>query len=337
MAEIWAYVEISGEKILRASQEALSEAVRQGRQVRGRTTALVVGHEIPRETLQAIGRFGPERLLVLEDPGLSEYETEPYAGCIADLLREHKPDLFLLGGSVVSRDLAPRLSTRLKCSLITEATFLNPQGERYRITRSAYRPHASMILAPKEPGPQIVTLAPKVMDSEEAGVRNDFAVQDLQGPRRLERDDVRVVERVREIPSKLDITDAEVIVAGGRGMQSEEGFALLDELAEVLGGTVGATRMAVDLKWRSRESMVGVTGKVVTPEIYFACGISGAIQHVMGMRSSQTIVAVNSDPNAPIFRIATLGIVGDVHEVLPVMIDSFRKTKARADAKGSGA
>ncbi len=336
MKEIWAYVETAEEKILRVSQEALSEAVRLARQLRSRTTALVIGHAIPKETLDAIGRYGPDRVLLLEDELLSEYGTELYAECIETLLREQKPDALLMGSSVVSMDLAPRLSARLKCSLTTEATFLNPRGGKCMVTRAAYRPHASMILGPQAEGPQIVTLAPKVMDAEEVGAMDGLSVQALEGPRPCGSNAVRLEEKIREIPSQLDITDAEVIVAGGKGMQSEEGFGLLGELAEVVGGTVGATRMAVDLKWSSRESMVGVTGSVVSPEVYFACGISGAIQHVMGMRSSQTIVAINSDPNAPIFRIATLGIVGDVQVVLPVLIQSFRETKARAATGGTG-
>jgi electron transfer flavoprotein alpha subunit len=337
MRDIWAYVEVSGKKILRASQEALSEAVRQGRQLRARTTALVLGHRIPKEVLEAIGRYGPDQVLVLDDEPLAEYSTEIYVQCLEVLLEEHQPDALLLGSSVVSRDLAPRLSARLKCSLVTEATFLNPQGGRYLVTRSAFRPHASMILAPKEQGPQIITLAPKVMETEEVRPRDGLSIQHVRGPEKFKDSAVRVEERIREIPSQLDITDAEVIVAGGKGMQSEDGFALLDQLAELVGGTVGATRMAVDMKWRSRESMVGVTGKVVSPEIYIACGISGAIQHVMGMRSSQAIVAINKDPKAPIFRIATLGIVGDVREVLPVMIKSFQEMKAKAQTKGNRA
>ena len=338
MKEIWAYVEMAAGKVLRPSQEALSEAVRQGGQLRARTTALVLGHEIPKDVLDAVGRYGPDRILALDDEHLSEYGTEPYAACIETLLQEHKPDAFLLGGSVVSRDLAPRLSARLKSSLVTEATFLNPQGGRWAVTRTAYRPHASMIVVPQDTGLQIVTLAPKVMDAEEAGPAADgLSVEAVEGPQNLRDSPVHMEERIREIPSQLDITDAEVIVAGGKGMQNEVGFALLDELAEVVGGTVGATRMAVDMKWRSRESMVGVTGKTVSPEVYIACGISGAIQHVMGMRSSRTILAVNTDPNAPIFRIATLGIVGDVRGVLPVMIGSFRKMKAKAGKQGGKA
>ncbi|MGW8321659.1 MAG: electron transfer flavoprotein subunit alpha/FixB family protein [Thermodesulfobacteriota bacterium] len=337
MKEIWAYVEMAAGKVLRPSQEALSEAVRQGRHLQARTTALVLGHGIPEEGLDTVCRYGPDRILVLDDERLSDYGTEPYAACIETLLQEHKPDAFLLGGSAVSRDLAPRLSARLKSSLVTEATFLNPQGGRWMVTRSAYRPHASMIVAPADTGLQIITLAPKVMDAEEAGSPDRLSVEAVEAPRNLRGSPVHTEERIREIPSQLDITDAEVIVAGGKGMQNEEGFALLDELAEVVGGTVGATRMAVDMKWRSRESMVGVTGKMVSPEVYIACGISGAIQHVMGMRSSQTILAINTDQNAPIFRIATLGIVGAVREVLPVMIRSFREMKAKAEAQGERA
>ncbi len=332
--EIWAYVETAEEKILRSSQEALSEAVRLGRQMRAGTTALVLGQGVPEAALEAIGRFGPDRVLLLEDEALGEYGNELYTECVEALLEKHGPDLLLMGSSVRSAELAPRLSARLKCSLTTEATFLNPRGGRCRVTRGAYRPHASMIVVPEADGPQIVTLARKVMDAEEVGVSEGFSVEWLEGPRPTGTNAVRLEEKIREIPSQLDITDAEVIVAGGKGMQSEEGFGLLDDLAEVVGGTVGATRMAVDLKWRSRESMIGVTGSVVSPEVYFACGISGAIQHVMGMRASQTIVAINSDPNAPIFRIATLGIVGDVQVVLPVLIRSFREMKARAGTGG---
>lgn len=337
MRDIWAYLETSGGKLLRGSQEALSEAVRQGGQLHARSTALVLGHAAPAAVLEAAGRFGPDRVLVLDDERLAEYGTEPYLCSLAALLLEYAPDALLLGDSALSRDLAPRLSARLKCSLVTQATFLNPREGRFSLTRPAFRPHASMVLVPKVQGLQIIHLAPKVMDSEEVGARNDLNIRALEGPRPAEASRVRVMERIREIPSQLDISDAEVIVAGGKGMQGERGFSLLDELAEVLGGTVGATRAAVDMKWRSRESMVGVTGKVVSPEVYIACGISGAIQHVMGMRSARTIVAVNSDPNAPIFRIATMGIVGDVHEVLPVMIESFRGMKAKACTAGNPA
>jgi electron transfer flavoprotein alpha subunit len=185
-----------------------------------------------------------------------------------------------------------------------------------------------MVVSFRKRGVQIISLAPRVVDVEMEGPRRPYLVEHVEARPKFEADAITVEAITREMPSQLDLTDAEVIVAGGKGMKSKENFKLLDELAEILGGTVGATRMAVDLQWQTRDRMVGISGKVVSPEVYFACGISGAIQHVIGMRSSRTIVAINVDPGAPIFRIASLGIIGDVREVLPVMIEACRQRKA---------
>ncbi|MBI5118282.1 electron transfer flavoprotein subunit alpha/FixB family protein [Candidatus Poribacteria bacterium] len=330
MREIWTLVEVSGEKILRASQEALCEAVRQGRQLRVRTTALVLGSRIPGQILERLGTFGPDRVLVVDNEAVSSFSPNAYTDALEQLLAAHKPDVLLMGSSVLSREVAPRLACRLGCGLVTEATFLNPQDDGFLVTRSAFRPHASMIVSFQRQGLQIITLAAKVMDVETAGPFS-YAIEYVTQPLSFTSDTVRVEDTIKEISAHLDLTDAEVIVAGGRGMQSKDHFDLLDELAEVLGGAVGASRMAVDMKWRPKECMVGMTGKIVSPGLYVACGISGAIQHVMGMQSSETIVAINTDPHAPIFRIATLGIVGDVRDVLPVMIESFRKAGAEAE------
>ncbi|MEW6440590.1 MAG: electron transfer flavoprotein subunit alpha/FixB family protein [bacterium] len=335
MQEIWTLVEIAGEKILRSSAEALSEAVRQARQVKGRATVLVLGPQVTERTLQELRSYGPDRVCVVEDAALAEYSTEGFACCIARVLRQERLDLFLFGSSVVARDVAPRVAGRLGWSLVTEATYLHPQGDRVVVTRPAYRPHASMLATSRSPGPQMVILAPKVMDVEKPGPGPSWSLDRSSGPLSFRSSQVRVLERVQEIPSQVDLTDAEVIVAGGKGMMSGENFRFLAELAELLGGTVGASRMAVDAKWSPRESMVGVTGKLVSPELYIACGISGAVQHVMGMKSAQTIVAINSDPTAPIFRISTLGIVGDVRQVLPAMIESFKQARAQAAPRES--
>ncbi len=334
MAEICAFVEYAGEKILRVCQEAVSEAVRHARKLDGRCTALVLGHRIPPKVLEDLRRFGVDRVLVCEEESLSEYSTDRYTDCLEQILKEQVPDVLLMGSSALARDLAPRVSARLGCGLVTEATFLNPQRSGLHVTRTAYRPHASMIFSFRDNGPAIVTLAPKIAEVERVPSKDRFTLESPE-PRGLQLslrgDRVKIEQAVREIPSQVDLADAEVIVAGGKGMQAGENFRLLEDLAEVLGGTVAASRMAVDLKWRPRECMVGVTGKVVSPGLYIACGISGAIQHLMGMQSSETIVAINTDPNAPIFRIATLGILGDVQDVLPVMIEAFRKAAAEAD------
>ncbi len=333
MREVWSFVEYQGERIARSCQESLSEAVRQARRLDARCTALIPGYRIPPRVIEEVGRFGVDRALVCDEEPLGAYSTARYADWLERMLLAHAPGLLLMGGSAVARDLAPRVSARLRCGLVTDATFLLPQDDGFHVTRSVFRPHASMILSFHDKGPAIVTLAPKVMEVERAGPGERFVVESpdrAEVPRSRCRDEVTIEKAVREIPARMDLADAEVIVSGGKGMQTAENFRLLEELAEVLGGTVAATRMAVDLGWRPRECMVGVTGRTVSPDLYVACGISGAIQHVMGMQSSETVIAINTDPHAPIFRAATLGIVGDVREVLPVLIDCFRNAAAEA-------
>ncbi|MBI5577382.1 MAG: electron transfer flavoprotein subunit alpha/FixB family protein [Deltaproteobacteria bacterium] len=328
MTEICAFVEYAGDKIQRVSQEAVSEAVRQSGRLGARCTALVLGHRIPPGIFKDLRRFGVDRALACDEESLAEYSTGRYAGRLAQIIRERAPDLLLMGSSAMSRDLAPRLSARLGRGLVTEATFLDFRGGELHVTRAAYRPHASMIFSFQDPGLAIVTLAPKVAEAERIVPKDRFLLESPEPgvmPLSLRDDRVRIERAIREIPSEVDLTDAEVVVAGGKGMMDGKNFRLLEELAGVLGGVVAATRMAVDMKWVPRECMVGVTGKTVSPGLYVACGISGAIQHRMGMQSSETVVAINTDPNAPIFRIATLGIVGDVRDVLPVMIEEFRK------------
>ena len=333
MRDLWVYIEYTGEKIQRCSQEALSEGVREAAKANARCTAVVLGQNIAEPVLASIKDFGVDRILRCQDQLLSQYSTLRYTACLEHLVREQSPDILLMGSSAMTRDLAPRLSGRLYCGLITEATFLHAQPDGFHVTRSAYRPHASMIMSFEKPGFAIITLAAKVMEIERSGAIHNCAVESAQGVRKmlsLRSDQVRIEHSVRELSSSVQLADAEVIVAGGKGMQAAENFLLLEELADLLGGTVAATRIAVDMKWRPRESMVGVSGHVVSPNLYIACGISGAIQHLMGMQSSETIIAINNDPHAPIFRIATLGILGDVRDVLPLMIDAFRKAAPAA-------
>lgn len=327
--QIWAFVEISDGRVLRASAEALSEAVRLAAQVQGVSTALVAGCDPDEALLREILFHGPDQALVLEDRNGSGFEVLSYVGVLERLVRSRKPDALFLGSTATAKDFAPRLAARLRCPLATEVSYINPQRAFPLFTRPAFRPHASMILRPRQAGFHLVLLASGAMDIEKPGPKPTAVVERISSTLHFERQSVRVLESIREIASAVDLTDAEVIVAGGRGMQSAEHFLLLSELAEVLGGTVGASRMAVDAKWCSRDRMVGVTGKIVAPELYIACGISGAVQHVMGMKGARSVVAINTDPTAPIFKIATLGILGDVREVLPPMIAALRKARAR--------
>lgn len=330
--EIWALVEVSGGRVLRVSAEALSEAVRQATQARGSSSALVVGQDPDDRLLKDILSHGPDRVLVLQNEADLGVELPPSVDDLERLIRSRKPSALLLGNTAAARDFAPRLAARLPCPLATEVSYLNPQGALTLFTRPAFRPHASMILRPRLPGFHLVLLASGAMDIEKPGPKPGAAVERVSSTLPFEQNPVRVLESVREIASAVDLADAEVIVAGGRGMQSQEHFLLLSELAEVLGGTVGASRMAVDAKWCSRDRMVGVTGKIVAPELYIACGISGAVQHVMGMKGARSVIAINTDPTAPIFKIATLGILGDAREVLPPMIAALRKARASRES-----
>lgn len=327
--DIWALVEVSDGRVARVSAEALSEVVRLAAQVQGLSTALMAGCDFEEPLLKEILSHGPDRVLLLENQASFGVEGPSDAGVLEHLVRSRQPNALFLGSTPVSRDFAPRLAARLCCPLVTEVSYLNPQGAVTLFTRPAFRPHASMILRPRKAGFHLVLLASGAMDIEKPGPKPKAAVERIASIVPFERSPVRILESVREIASSVDLTDAEIIVAGGRGMQSGEHFSLLYELAELLGGTVGASRMAVDAKWCDRDRMVGVTGKIVAPELYIACGISGAVQHVMGMKGARSVIAINTDPTAPIFKIATLGILGDVRQVLPPMIAALRKVRAR--------
>lgn len=323
---IWAFVELSKEKINRSSEEALSEAIIFSRQVKGISTALILGSAVSERLLAEIETYGPDRVMIIEHDILSS-STSGYVHCIEYLVSRNKPNMLFFGSTPLSREVAPRLSARLRCGLVTEATYLHNSGDKLLVTRHAYRPHASMIVSFQDKDLQMIMLAPKVMDVNKMGPCSPFLLEKVGAPLNMPQDRVRIEEVIFELPSQVDLTDADVIVAGGRGMQDKNQFRLLDDLAQVLEGKVAGTRMAMDLKWCSRDSMVGITGTIVSPDLYIACGISGAIQHVMGMRSSRNIIAINIDPNAPIFRIASLGIIGDIAEVLPVITKSFKQIK----------
>lgn len=327
--DIWALVEVSDGRVARVSAEALSEVVRLAAQVQGLSTALVAGCDPDEALLKEILSHGPDRVLLLENQAPFGVEAPSDTGVLEHLVRSRQPDALILGATTAARDFAPRLAARLRCPIVTEASYVNPQGPLTLFTRPAYRPHASMILRPRKAGFHLVLLASGAMDIEKPGRKPSAVVERISTRLAFEPSPIRVLERVRETASAVDLTDAEIIVAGGRGMRSPEHFQLLAELAEVLGGTVGASRMAVDAKWCDRDRMVGVTGKIVAPELYIACGISGAVQHVMGMKGARSVIAINTDPTAPIFKIATLGILGDVRQVLPPMIAALRKVRAR--------
>ena len=300
------------------------EAVSEGRQLAdtlGETvTAVVLGSGVD-GIAGELGKYGADRILVGDDPALADYTTDAYTNVLFDVVKGNDPRIFVLGASSQGKDLSARLAARLGVGLAMDCTALRLDGEKLIATRPMY---GGKVLAEValEGIPQMSAIRPNVMEIVEAPKAGDVERVEIN----TGAVKTRVVEKRVETASRVDLTEADVIVSGGRGMGGPD-FSLLEELAEVLGGAVGASRSAVDEGWRPHSDQVGQTGKVVTPNLYIACGISGAIQHLAGMGSSKYIVAINKDPEAPIFKKADFGIVEDLFKAVPVIMAELKRLK----------
>jgi len=269
---------------------------------------------------------GADRVYLISDDKLGNYCGTAYTRGLARIIQEKSPSYVLIGASAMGKDLAPRLASRLGVGMASDCTGIEIQGDDLVATRPVYAGKAFVRVRVKG-SPAIASLRPKafpVADQPAAGEgATESVALDLSG------DDLkdRVVEIGTEAGAAIDLTEADIIVSGGRGVKGPENFAIIEELAEALGGVVGASRAVVDAGWRSHNDQVGQTGKVVNPTLYVACGISGAIQHLAGMRSSKYIVAINKDADAPIFKVADYGVVGDLFEIVPKLTEEVKKLK----------
>ena len=324
MAGILVFVEQRGGAIRKASLEALSEARRLAGAAGGPVTAVLVGHGVAAKAA-GLGAWGAARVLVADEARLERYSSEGYAAAVRAAVDATQPSALLLAATALGRDLSGRVAARLGWGCIADATGLAVEGGALVASRPVYSGKA-VATADGAGKPVVITLRPNVFAAEQAG--GDAQVETLPPT----AGDIRAV--VREIVGKeggeLDVAEADVIVTGGRGIKGPENFALIRQLATLLGAAVGASRAVVDAGWIDHAHQVGQTGKVVSPSLYIACGVSGAIQHLAGMSSSKLIVAINKDPEAPIFKVADFGIVGDLFQVVPAMIEEVRKLKAEA-------
>jgi electron transfer flavoprotein alpha subunit len=303
----------------KVSFEAVSEGRRIADGLGTDVTAVVVGAGI--EGLSGeLQKYGPDKILVADDPALAEYTTDAYTNVIAELIQSVDPAVILIGASVQGKDLCARLAARLDAGLAMDCTVIKLAGRNLTCTRPMF---GGKIFADVEleGSPQIIAIRPNVMDIVET--TKDCVVEKVAA----NVGDVKttVVGKNMETGDKIELTEADIIVSGGRGTSGD--FAAIEQLAAAFGGAVGASRSAVDEGWRPHSDQVGQTGKVVSPVLYVACGISGAIQHLAGMSTSKFIVAINKDPEAPIFSKADLGIVGDLAEVVPAMAEEVKKVK----------
>ena len=292
-------------------------------------TAVLLGSNV-KALATELGEYGADKVIVVDNPALETYRTEPYAQALVSVINEYKPEIMLVGATAIGRDLGPTVSARVKTGLTADCTGLDYDVEAGNMvwTRPAFGGNLmAMILCPDN-RPQLGTVRPGVFKKPELveGREGTITREDIH----VAADQIRtkLIERIEEVAAAVNLEEAEIIVSGGRGVGSEEGFGVIRELADVLGATVGASRAAVDEGWIPRAHQVGQTGKTVGPKLYIACGISGAIQHAAGISGSDCIVAINKDPDAPIFDVADYGIVGDLFTIIPIMIDQIKKVNA---------
>ena len=322
---VWVFAEQRGGQLNKVSLELLGKAQELGAALGQSVCAVLLGDGVEGLTGRLI-EYGAETVHLVEHKGLKDFRTNAYTQALEELVKQHKPNILLMGATHLGRDLAPRVSRRVGVGLTADCTELSIDSQERILlqTRPAFGGNVMATIANRYSRPQMATVRPGVMEAlRKPGAKGKVVKQQVS----LAEKEIgtRVLELVREKKKRANLSEAKVIVAGGRGVGDAGGFRILEELAAVLGGELAGTRVAVEEGWIPADRQVGQTGQSVRPELYVACGISGAIQHRAGMMNSRYIIAVNKDPRAPIFQVADWGIVGDLHEVVPEMIQQFKK------------
>ncbi|MGI6113787.1 MAG: FAD-binding protein [Mahellales bacterium] len=326
--DIWVFAEQRKGVIADVTFELLGAAKKLSEDLGQSLCAVLLGDGVAGQAKTLI-EYGADIVYLVDDPGLGTFNDEVYSDTFTSLINEYKPSIVLMGATTYGRSLGPRVSSRINTGLTADCTNLeiDPEKKILMQTRPAFGGNLMATIICPDRRPQMATVRPKVMKP----INPD---QNRQGkiisPKITVKDNLitKVIEVVNETKDRVNLTEADIIVSGGRGLGDPKHFKLIEELAEVLGGAVGSSRAAVDAGWIPYSHQVGQTGKTVSPKIYIACGISGAIQHLAGMSSSDIIVAINKNPDAPIFKVATFGIVGDLHQIVPLLISEFKKALA---------
>ena len=322
--DIWVFAEQRQGKITPVVIELLGEGRKLADTKGIKLNAILLGKDVNGLAEELIA-YGAETVYVADDPLLENFTTDGYTKVIVDAVNEIKPEIVLIGATNIGRDLAPRIASRLNTGLTADCTKLeiDPEDGKSKQTRPAFGGNIMATIICPDARPQMSTVRPGVMDK---AVRNDDNKGNIVPLKYdIKESDIRtkIIEIVKHAVEKVSLTDANIIVSGGLGLQNADGFKLIEELADKLGGVVGSSRAAVDAGWIDKSHQVGQTGTTVKPNLYIACGISGAIQHLAGMKESSIIVAINKDPDAPIFSVADYGIVGDLYKVIPEIISEI--------------
>ncbi len=334
LKDVWVYTDYDNNELKEVTLELLGEAKRLAQRKGGKAGALLVGSKI-HDLVPPLGHYGADRVYIYEDDRLPFYHPEISPRIVAHAITTTSPFLMLFPGTALGNDLACRVGFQIERRFFRNCVnFEIPADGSLHVIRPVYNNRFYSTEICQFP-PLLATVAPGTIGVEKPDLSRQVEEERVEVPALEGEQTIQEVAFSKGDPRTLDLTEADVIVAGGRGVEGPGGFQLLQELADELGGTVGVTRPIVDDKWVPFEKQVGQTGKTVRPKLYIACGISGAIQHIMGMRDSGTIIAINKDPDAPIFKIATLAVEGDLHQIVPALIQRIRKRKGQPTAKSA--
>ncbi|HML33538.1 electron transfer flavoprotein subunit alpha [Sporomusa sphaeroides] len=327
--DVWVFIEQVEGEIRNVSHELLGEG-RKLADAKGQKLAGVLIGDGVEALAKQVFASGADKVYLIEAPELKQYSTDGYTAVFTDLINTYKPSVILIGATNDGRDLGPRVACRVGTGLTADCTDLGIDEQTGLVawTRPAFGGNIMATILCPEHRPQMGTVRPKVFKRPEQDSARSGEIVRVASKVRSQDIRTKLLDLVKVCTTSCNLEEAEVIVSGGRGMCKPENFCLIEELANVLGGVVGASRAVVDAGWKPHFHQVGQTGKTVGPKVYFACGISGAIQHVAGMSSSDVVIAINKDADAPIFKVADYGVIGDVMEVLPALIEEFKKVKA---------
>lgn len=341
---VFTFAEQVDHKITGVSLELIGKGKELAQELDDKTvTAVLIGHNV-KDLADTLAEYGADRVIVVDDAELETYRTEPYAQALAGVINEFKPEIMLVGATAIGRDLGPTVSARVATGLTADCTMLEigdfpleakegveQKHKQLLMTRPAFGGNTIATIACPDNRPQMATVRPGVMVKAERKPGSKAEVVEFNPGIVKNNRFVEILNIVKDTTKVENIMDAKILVSGGRGVGSAENFKLLEDLADALHGTVSCSRAVVDNGWKPKDLQVGQTGKTVRPQVYFAIGISGAIQHVAGMEDSDIIIAINKDENAPIFDVADYGIVGDLNKIVPALTKAINEYNANKD------
>lgn len=332
---IWVVVEQSAGHTADVSWELLGQACRMAADLKASVAAVVLGSNIKAIAREAIA-YGADKVYAIDSPIFKEYRTQPYCAAMTELAKKYRPEIILLGATFIGRDLASAVATHLETGLTADCTSLeiDPETKLLRQTRPAFGGNVMATILCKKHKPEMATVRPRVLEMPLPDYKREGEVIDEELGLAEDDIDTKIIEFIpSDTEDVVALETSDVIVSGGRGIAGPENFKMLMELAELLEGEIGASRPVVEMGWIPYNHQVGQTGRTVRPRLYLAVGISGAVQHLAGMQHSEIIVAINNDPEAPIFKVATYGIVGDLFEIIPELIRQLKEAKEDRQGK----